>query len=58
MGARILALADVFDALTSVRPYRPGWELERAYKLIREESGRHFDPKVVEAFFEVMAKTD
>jgi len=57
-GARILAVADVFDALTSDRPYRPGWEWERAYKLIREEAGRHFDPKVVEAFFEVMAKTD
>ncbi|MCK4785866.1 MAG: HD domain-containing protein [Desulfobacteraceae bacterium] len=58
LGGRILALADVFDALTSDRPYRPGWELERAYKLIREESGRNFDPKVVEAFFEVVARTD
>jgi putative nucleotidyltransferase with HDIG domain len=58
LGARILALADVFDALTSDRPYRPGWELERAYKFIREKSGRNFDPKVVEAFFEVMARTD
>jgi putative nucleotidyltransferase with HDIG domain len=58
LGARILTLADVFDALTSDRPYRPGWELERAYKLIREESGRNFDPKVVEAFFEVIAGTD
>ena len=58
LGARILALADVFDALTSERPYRPGWEWERVYKLIREEAGRHFDPKVVEAFFEVMAGTD
>jgi len=48
---RIVAVADVFDALTSVRPYKPAWELERATALIREHSGTHFDPSCVDAFF-------
>jgi putative two-component system response regulator len=48
--ARIVALVDVFDALTSVRPYKPAWPIERALKYIREQSGRHFDPALVEAF--------
>ncbi len=48
--ARIFAIVDVWDAITSDRPYRPGWEKARALQHIREESGRHFDPKVVELF--------
>ncbi len=47
---RICAVADVFDALTSLRPYKPAWEIERAVVLLREEAGRHFDPACVEAF--------
>lgn len=47
---RILAIADVFDALTSVRPYKDAWPAEKAIALIEEESGQHFDPNVVEAF--------
>jgi putative two-component system response regulator len=47
---RIVAVADVFDALTSVRPYKQAWEVERAIELIRNESGKHFDPACVEAF--------
>ena len=53
-SARILAVADVFDALRSDRPYREGWALERVINLIREESGRQFDPDVVEAFLTIM----
>ena len=49
---RITALADVFDALASDRVYKKAWEDERIFKLIREESGKHFDPKLVELFFE------
>ena len=49
--ARIMAVADVFDALTSKRCYKSAMPLEKAYAIIREESGTHFDPKVVEAFF-------
>jgi len=48
---RIVAVADVFDALTSARPYKPAWPLERALNLLREERGRHFDPACVDAFF-------
>lgn len=50
--ARIMAVADVFDALISKRCYKPAMPLEKAYAIIREESGTHFDPQVVDAFFE------
>ncbi len=53
--ARIMAVADVFDALTSKRCYKSAMPLEKAYAIIREESGTHFDPAVVEAFFAVTA---
>lgn len=48
--ARIMAVADVFDALTSKRCYKDAMPVEKAYAIIREESGTHFDPAVVEAF--------
>lgn len=48
---RIVAVADVFDALTSERPYKKAWSVEDAATLIREGSGKHFDPTCVEAFF-------
>ncbi len=51
--ARIMAVADVFDALTSRRCYKDAMPLEKAYAIIREESGTHFDPFVVEAFLAV-----
>ena len=54
LGARILAVADVFDALISDRPYRKGMELGRTLEIIKQESGKQFDPKVVQAFFEVI----
>jgi putative nucleotidyltransferase with HDIG domain len=54
MGARILAVADVFDALKSDRPYRDGWAVERVVDLITKEAGHQFDPDVVEAFLEIM----
>lgn len=56
--ARIMAVADVFDALTSKRCYKSAMPLEKAYAIIREESGTHFDPAVVEAFFAVTADMD
>lgn len=49
LAARIVALADVFDALTSKRPYKEAWSIERALETIDAESGRHFDPAVVAA---------
>ena len=48
--ARIAALADVFDALTTERPYKKAWPVEEAVQLLREQSGRHFDPELVELF--------
>jgi len=52
--ARLFAVADVWDALTSDRPYRPAWSQEEARTYIREQSGRHFDPQVVDLFFNVI----
>ncbi len=49
---RITALADVFDALGSHRCYKKAWEDERIFKLFKEERGKHFDPKLVDIFFE------
>lgn len=49
---RITALVDVFDALTSVRPYKKAWSVEKAVDLIKEESGQHFDPELVDIFLE------
>ena len=47
---RICALADVFDALSSARPYKEAWTLEKTIEEIRQLKGTHFDPKIVEAF--------
>ena len=51
---RITAIVDVFDTLTHARPYRPAWSYEEAKELLIEESGRHFDAQVVEAFLAVV----
>ncbi|MBR2216266.1 MAG: HD domain-containing protein [Selenomonadaceae bacterium] len=51
LSARIMAVADVFDALVSTRSYKKGFPYEKALAIIREESGTHFDPQIVEAFF-------
>ncbi|MCR4433167.1 MAG: GAF domain-containing protein [Caldiserica bacterium] len=53
LAARIFAVVDVWDALTSDRPYRGAWPKEKALEYIREQSGKHFDPKVVELFLEI-----
>jgi putative two-component system response regulator len=49
---RIVAIADVFDALTSKRPYKEAFSLEKSYSIIRQGRGSHFDPAVVDAFFD------
>ncbi|NML27344.1 response regulator [Zoogloea dura] len=48
--ARIVAIADVFDALTSVRPYKEAWPVDQAVALLHSEKGRHFDPELVDLF--------
>ncbi|MBL8077671.1 MAG: GAF domain-containing protein [Anaerolineales bacterium] len=50
LAARIFAVVDVWDALTSERPYRPAWSKEKAIEYIQTQSGVHFDPQVVEVF--------
>ena len=52
--ARLFAVADVFDALTSDRPYRPAWSHTQAVEYLREQAGRLFDPQVVELFLEIV----
>jgi len=56
LEARIVAVADVFDALTRHRPYRPGWSEEEALDEIRRGAGSHFDPEIVRAFLESRAR--
>lgn len=54
--ARLFALADVWDALLSDRPYRKAWPEARVAEYIRDQSGIHFDPKAVELFFRVIER--
>ena len=49
---RITAIADVFDALGSDRVYKSAWDDEKIFKLFREERGQHFDPKLIDIFFD------
>ena len=58
LAGRICALADVFDALTSRRPYKAPWSSERAIAQIRQQAGSQFDPLVAEAFIEVIVDRD
>ena len=48
---RIIAVADVFDALTSACPYKKAWSLDDAAQFLHDNMGSHFDPQCVEAFF-------
>jgi putative two-component system response regulator len=54
LPGRIAAIADVFDALTSARPYKPAWELDAALDLMRKSRGTHFDPTLIDAFFDAL----
>lgn len=53
LPARIVAVADVFDALTSVRPYKEAWSIEEAFSYLEKESGKHFDPSLVNAMLSI-----
>lgn len=55
---RIVAVADVFDALMRERPYKKAWPVDRAVEEIRRMSGQHFDPRVVAAFLEVLESSE
>jgi HD-GYP domain-containing protein (c-di-GMP phosphodiesterase class II) len=56
LAARIFAVVDVYDALTSDRPYRKAWDRKAALIYIQEQSGRHFYPQAVEAFVEIQGE--
>jgi len=53
LSGRIVAVADVFDALTSTRPYKKAWSIENALELLKEERGKHFDPEIIDIFFKI-----
>ncbi|GHC80208.1 two-component system response regulator [Pseudorhodoferax aquiterrae] len=54
LEARIIAIADVFDALTSVRPYKPAWSVDDAVALLEREAGKQFDPALVPVFIGIL----
>src|SRR5258706_667538 len=56
LAARLFAVVDVWDALRSDRPYRPGWTEDKVLEHIQEESGKHFDPQVVAGFLAMLQK--
>lgn len=58
LPARIVAVADVFDALRSKRPYKEAWDMVRTTEELKRLSGRKFDPDILEAFFRVLAKKE
>ena len=53
LAARIVAIADVLDALTSIRPYKEAWPIEKAFQYIHDESGKHFDPEIVNVMLSI-----
>ena len=56
LAARIFAIVDVWDALSSDRPYRDAWSQEKVKQYITNESGKHFDPKIVDVFLQMIGK--
>jgi HD-GYP domain-containing protein (c-di-GMP phosphodiesterase class II) len=58
LAARIFSIIDVWDALSSDRPYRPAWPREKVMEYIRSESGKHFDPAVVDVFMGILEEED
>ena len=54
MAARIVAIADVFDALTTARPYKKAWTVQAAVEQVQKDAGKHFDPMLVELFMGVL----
>ncbi len=58
LAGRIVAVADVYDALNNRRPYKRAWSADESVSAIQEGSGTHFDPEVVEAFMKVSGKVN
>jgi HD-GYP domain-containing protein (c-di-GMP phosphodiesterase class II) len=53
LAARIFAVVDVWDAVTSDRPYRSAWTMEKSREFLHEQSGKHFDPQIVPVFLDI-----
>jgi len=56
LSGRIVKVADVFDALTSTRPYKEPWPVNRALEFLQQQAGYQFEPRVVEMFFRLYEK--
>ncbi len=56
LSARIMAVADVFDALVSKRPYKDGYDMDKAVDIMKEEAGTHFDPAIIDALLDSREK--
>jgi len=54
LTGRIVAVADVFDALTTERPYKKAWAIDEAIEFLKEQRGKHFEPRLVDLFIEVL----
>jgi len=55
LGSRLFTIVDVWDALTSDRPYRPAWPKDKGLAYIRDQSGKHFDPQGIDPFLNMIA---
>jgi len=53
LSARIVAIADVYDALTSKRPYKNAFSHDEAIRIIKDERGKHFDPYIIDVFMDI-----
>jgi two-component system response regulator RpfG len=58
VSARIVAIADVFDALTSKRPYKEAWSVDAAIQFIQSEAGKHFDPDLVKTLVKIRPRLE
>ena len=56
VSARIFAIADVWDALSNDRPYHEAWSREKIIRYFIDESGKHFDPEIMNIFLEMLEK--
>lgn len=54
LTGRVVAVADVFDALTTERPYKDAWPVEKAVEFLKDQRGKHFEPRLVELFVEIL----
>ena len=54
LSGRVVAVADVFDALTTERPYKKAWPVEKAVEFLKEQKGQHFEPRLIDLFLEIL----